>query len=146
MKSVFLSLLFLGLGITVFAAPTSNVEPEYEVTCRMKAKEIAAETYRGCITENKTAQIEMIRREYQDKLKGLKDQYDSEIKKLGVRKADNAKNRPRLPARKVAKRSRPVQQSQDDDVMVEVTNSSGKVITPIDESSMDLPEPIPVEN
>ncbi len=54
--------------------------------CKAKAKEIAAETYKGCIVENKQAQIERIRKEYQTKLAQLKNQYNSELKQISPSK------------------------------------------------------------
>lgn len=51
-----------------------------ELQCRSKAKEIAAETYRGCITEQKTAQIEEIKKQYQERIRQLKAEYEAELK------------------------------------------------------------------
>lgn len=74
----------LGVGIVYFIlcskafAQNSSVE----LMCRAKAKEVAAETYKGCVTELKQAQIEKIRTDYQSKLKELKDYYDGELRRV----------------------------------------------------------------
>lgn len=62
-------------------SPVASAQ-SYEVACRAKAKEIAAETYRTCVTDNKQAQLKKIRSEYQRKLNDLKGYYDGELKKL----------------------------------------------------------------
>jgi Skp family chaperone for outer membrane proteins len=80
MKTIIFSMLFVS-----FAAFAST--PSYELACRAKAKEIAAETYRGCVTENKTAEIARLRRDYQEKLKNLKNEYEAEVTKLGAKKS-----------------------------------------------------------
>jgi hypothetical protein len=77
-----LSLIFLALASQAHAANAQSIE----FMCKAKAKEIAAETYKGCITENKQAQVERIRTEYQAKLAELKNQYNSELKQLSPKK------------------------------------------------------------
>ena len=67
---------------------TSN---EIEASCRIKAKEVAAETYRGCVTEQKNSQIEQIKKEYAAKLQALKAHYEQELKKMNSKaKAEEA--------------------------------------------------------
>ena len=56
---------------------------EIENSCRIKAKEIAAEAYRGCVSEQKNSQIDQIKKEYQAKLNILKNHYEAELKKMG---------------------------------------------------------------
>jgi Skp family chaperone for outer membrane proteins len=107
-----IQILILLLPLSAFAAAQS-----YELACRAKAKEIAAETYRGCVTENKTAEIERLRRDYQSKLKNLKDEYEAEVVRLG--------------AKKVSKRQK--------------TQARVEIEAEKDESQMDIPEPIPVQ-
>lgn len=69
--------IYFILGSTAFAQNSS-----VELICRSKAKEVAAETYKGCVTELKQAQIEKIRTDYQSKLKELKDYYDGELRRV----------------------------------------------------------------
>ncbi len=57
-------------------------DASFEVMCRGKAKEIAAETYKGCMTEYRQTQLEQIRKEYKEELSQLKNQYDKKLKKL----------------------------------------------------------------
>ena len=77
------SLILLAMASQATAAGTNSIE----FMCKTKAKEIAAETYKGCVTENKQAQVERIRKEYQTKLAELKNQYNSELKQLSPKKA-----------------------------------------------------------
>ncbi|HEY8272315.1 MAG TPA: hypothetical protein VIG33_15595 [Pseudobdellovibrionaceae bacterium] len=53
-----------------------------ELTCRTKAKEIATQTYSGCVTEARNSQIDQIRKDYQKQLTELKAKYDKELKKV----------------------------------------------------------------
>ena len=64
----------------------SAAEGSFEVMCRNKAKEIAADTYKGCMTENRQTQLEQIRKEYKEELSNLKNQYDKRLKKLSKKK------------------------------------------------------------
>ncbi|HEX7673509.1 MAG TPA: hypothetical protein VF412_05030 [Bdellovibrio sp.] len=63
---------------------TTNAFPQtsYELTCRAKAKELAAQTYASCVTESRNAQVEQIRTNYQKELAALKSKYDKELKKM----------------------------------------------------------------
>lgn len=163
--------------------------PSFEVMCRQKAKEIAAETYRGCVTENKKTQIEQLRNDYQSRLKALKDEYETEIQRLSASKRtgdsaavkpDKSENRTEkndlsqaLPAPRAMNQGRPntigtakktarnqpranavraypsksrktgqattTEVVSDEEMTVELRPAER------DESSMDIPEPIPVE-
>ena len=103
-----------------------------EISCRAKAKEVAAETYRGCVSEYKNAEVERLRKNYQKKLKALKDNYEREIDTLtGEATKPASKSKKTLSA----KRSEAVE--------VKESNPAPALS---DESTMDLPEPVPVEN
>ena len=78
-----LSLIVLSFAMMSHAANSSSIE----FMCKAKAKEIAAETYKGCVTENKQAQIEQIRKEYQARLSELKNSYNSKLKQLSPKGA-----------------------------------------------------------
>lgn len=96
------SLILLAIASQATAASTGSIE----FMCKAKAKEIAAETYKGCVTENKQAQVERIRKEYQTKLAELKNQYNSELKQLSPKKAGKATaavetNASEMPAKKM---------------------------------------------
>lgn len=69
------------------AEAQSSSEPAESIDfmCRTKAKEIAAETYSTCVHDNKQAEIERIRQDYQAELAQIKAKYDSEIKGLTTR-------------------------------------------------------------
>lgn len=87
-RSAFLTLKTVFWMTVIFRSGTVLAQ-SYEVSCRAKAKEVAAETYRTCITENKQAHLQKIRSEYQQKLSDLKNHYDGELKKL---KSGNSSN------------------------------------------------------
>jgi hypothetical protein len=159
-------------------------QPPFELACRMKAKEIAAETYRGCVTENRKAQIDQVKSEYQAKLKALKDEYDQELKKAAGRSSTNNSDdsasiapsseqnqsnivsptsrrdnaRTKASNRVVAKSSLPSKRRALRDGSTSSGSSAGSANQDMsvrlrtmpsqlaDESSMDIPEPIPVES
>lgn len=58
-------------------------QTSYELQCKAQAKELALQTYQTCVTENRQAQIESVRKEYQQKLLELKEHYNQELKKAG---------------------------------------------------------------
>ncbi|MFZ3229144.1 MAG: hypothetical protein WA160_02980 [Pseudobdellovibrio sp.] len=78
------------LSIFVFSlllSKTGFAQASFEVMCRNKAKEIAADTYKGCMTEQRQSQIEQIRKDYKEKLSNLKNHYDKELKKISSGKS-----------------------------------------------------------
>ncbi len=77
-----LLLAFSSASAVEVSTPIKNAS-EIEMSCRLKAKEIAAETYRGCVADQKNAQIDQIKKEYADRLAALKAHYEEELKKLG---------------------------------------------------------------
>ncbi len=72
----------LSLSIQSNAATVSDIDQ----MCRIQAKEIAATKYRTCITENKTAQIEKLKKDYQSELNKIKAHYEGELNKLKTSK------------------------------------------------------------
>ena len=119
--------------LTAMPAATEN---SIEVTCRAKAKEVAAEKYRNCVNEGRNAEIDRLKKDYQERLRSLKEDYEKEIDKMGVKKS--SKKKTDAPA-KIAAVKTPV-----------LTPVAAPVAATIhdempDESRMDLPEPIPVE-
>jgi hypothetical protein len=71
------------LVLTFFAVSAGAQQSSMELTCRAKAKEIAAQTYSSCVTEARNTQIDQIRKDYQKQLNDLKAKYDRELKKVG---------------------------------------------------------------
>jgi len=67
------------LGLSAQAQQQSSME----LSCRAKAKEIAAQTYSSCVTDARNTQIDQIRKDYQKQLTELKAKYDRELKKIG---------------------------------------------------------------
>lgn len=72
----------LVLSGSVALAQDFKSSNEIESSCRIKAKEIAANTYRTCVVDQKNSQIEQIKKEYQAKLRALKVHYEAELKKM----------------------------------------------------------------
>lgn len=88
--------------IVVFYAYTQSVSASgisaaggsnsLDLMCRNKAKELAAETYKSCITESKQAQVSQLRDEYKSKLADLKDHYDGELNKISNGQANTSQS------------------------------------------------------
>ncbi len=113
--------LFLISAFSI-ASHAQTASPSYELSCRAKAKGAAAETYKGCVTEGRQAEVEKVRQEYQEKIKTLKAQYERDLKQAaGSKSTTTAAAAPAsTPAVSKAKE-------------VKITN---------DDSTMDIPEPI----
>lgn len=59
-----------------------NIPPQRENQCRSQAKEMAMQTYQSCLNDARAAQVEQLKKEYQQKLKALKTDYEKQIKSL----------------------------------------------------------------
>ena len=79
--------LLIALTINLLAGLSAFADSSYELTCRNRAKEIAAESYKNCVTENRQTQLQQIRSDYKEKLADLKNHYDSELKKVSGKQA-----------------------------------------------------------
>lgn len=142
------------LGVTRMAVGATEA-PEYELICRSKAKEIAAETYRGCVVDARTTQIDQLRKDYQDRLRSMKQDYERQLKQLGSGKSAKASETsnalPKKSANKVATvttgKMSPKKVMKASDA-VEEMNVELKPTARVnsDDSSLDIPEPTPVEN
>jgi len=75
----------------LFAA-NSQSSQSVEFMCKAKAKELAAETYKNCVTEIKQTQVKSLRKEYEDKLTELKKHYEKELKKISNGQSSAASN------------------------------------------------------
>jgi hypothetical protein len=95
-------LVFTLGALTVQAQQSSS-----DLTCRAKAKEIAAQTYSGCVTETRNTQIDQIRKDYQKQLTDLKAKYDRELKKVGGKANTSAAATKAAPAASAATGSTP---------------------------------------
>lgn len=87
------------ISIIFITSKVTAAESSFEVSCRIKAKELAAETYKNCVTEQKQLQLEQIRNDYKVKLNELKNHYDKELKKLNTKShaSDNSyEEKPKL--------------------------------------------------
>lgn len=60
-----------------------------QLLCESKAKEVAQSTYAQCIQQNRTAELEKIKREYQSKTSQLKSYYEKKIKALSLKKRNH---------------------------------------------------------
>lgn len=77
------------LSLVAFAS-LSQAQTHIENSCKVKAKEIAAESYKTCVTDNRAKELEAIRKDYQKKLTALKAQYEKQLKKVAP-KSSSAK-------------------------------------------------------
>ncbi len=91
-SSALFATLAVTLNLSSFAQAQNSSSAEFQ--CRNKAKEIAAETYKGCMTDNRQAQLEQIRKEYKEKLSDLKSHYDKELKKMAGQNSANSLGSP----------------------------------------------------
>ena len=80
--------------------PRGSKAAEIEATCRVEAKKAATETYRGCVSEKKSAQLDALKKAYDERLQALKRQYEQELDRVAparkgakVRSSDGAKNK-----------------------------------------------------
>src|SRR5437868_10258512 len=89
MKALLNNVAFFVLTLGAVTAQAQQ-QSSSELTCRAKAKEIAAQTYSGCVTEARNTQIDQIRRDYQKQLTDLKAKYDRELKKVGGKGSTSA--------------------------------------------------------
>lgn len=141
----------LAAAVIIFGVVTSGLlsqasisgESSYELSCRAKAKELAADSYRNCVSENRNAEIEKIKKEYQERLRTLKEDYEKEVEKLGgkrsAKKPESAQKL--LAAAKVGKKS-----NSESGAAMNVESHPNISHGLSDDSMMDLPEPIPVES
>ena len=139
------STLVLGLcfaGMTAVASVQG--ETSYELMCRAKAKDIAADTYRSCVTENRNAEIEKVKKDYQERLRSLKEDYEKEIDKMGGK---TSAKKPAASAKMLAATQPPTKKMANTETESMTSESHVKSSDNMpDESQMDLPEPIPVES
>ncbi|MBC7419360.1 MAG: hypothetical protein H7328_01410 [Bdellovibrio sp.] len=89
--------VLVAVNLGSFAHAQNSSSSEFQ--CRSKAKEIAAETYKGCMTDQRQAQLEQIRKDYKEKLSELKSHYDKELKKLSNGKTSAAVSAPEASAK-----------------------------------------------
>lgn len=150
MKSSTLKIVFvLGiLSISNFASAAPQPSAgggSFELMCRNRAKEVAAETYKGCVTENKQTQIKEVRKEYEQELAAVKNRFENKLKKIS--KGESVKDSSAI-------QSAPPQASSDDNISVQnnkpskegyIKRSSGarelhmnSEATPKDQSNNDL--------
>ncbi|AZZ36681.1 hypothetical protein CIK05_07730 [Bdellovibrio sp. qaytius] len=110
LKSVF-ALAILSISISSMAAVGGG---SFELMCRSRAKEIATETYKNCVTENKQTQIKEVRKEYEQELAAVKNRFENKLKKIS--KGESAKS-------EAPTQAAPIQsvapQSSDDNIPVQ---------------------------
>lgn len=64
-------------------APKFSKTEVLEATCRVEAKKAATETYRSCVAEKKSAQLETLKKAYDQRIADLQRQYEQELQLLG---------------------------------------------------------------
>ena len=103
------------LGLLMVFGVKAFGQTSQELTCKAQAKEVALQTYQGCVTEARKEQMDTLRKEYSAKLSELKEHYNKELKKAagkeGVKEANEDANSSEegtiqlKPAKKAAKTS-----------------------------------------
>lgn len=81
MKNIALKTVFV-LGLLSLSNTALAASGSFELMCRNRAKEIAAETYKNCVTENKQTQIKEVRKEYEQELAAVKNRFENKLKKI----------------------------------------------------------------
>lgn len=90
MKSTALkTVLLLGILSISNSSMAAVGGSSFELMCRNKAKEIAAETYKNCVTDAKQSQIKEVRKEYEEELAAVKSRFENKLKKIS--KGESAK-------------------------------------------------------
>jgi hypothetical protein len=84
MKTFGNNIAALTLTLFVGSFATAQTTTSTDITCRTKAKDVAAQAYAACMGSSQTSQLEQVRKEYQKQLAELKSHYDQELKKIGA--------------------------------------------------------------
>lgn len=129
--------------------PSAQALEKQEIACRTKAKEAAAQSFRSCMVETKSTQIEQIRKEYQEKLSKMKAEYEQQLGKVSGKKSGTVqKTDSRDSSLPVIEIKTETDQNQKiwtgDFSQSRRTQPAGKAILYSDKS--EAPEPIPVES
>lgn len=162
MKTV-LKILSIMAASYLLAAQTVRAQSDIELTCRSKAKEVAVETYTGCVSEGRKARLSEIRSNYKAEVATVKAKYDQMLKDMsasGSAKAAPAKKakaatapartgRAEKPTAGVA-RSLPAKQNDNGPALPIATESDEQAVVTMDSSSEQdaegvTPEPEMVE-
>ena len=69
------------LGLVLVFGVKAFGQSSQELSCKAQAKEIALQTYQGCVTDARKEQMDSLRKEYSAKLSELKEHYNKELKK-----------------------------------------------------------------
>lgn len=83
------TVLVLGILSISNSSMAATGQGSFELMCRNKAKEIAAETYKNCVTDAKQSQIKEVRKEYEEELAAVKNRFENKLKKIS--KGESAK-------------------------------------------------------
>ncbi len=84
-------------SLSAFSNVSEPAAPLYEASCKIKAKEAAAQIFRSCMSDEKNAQLEQIRKEFQDKLSEMRVDYEKELNRLSKQKKQNETQKSETP-------------------------------------------------
>lgn len=89
----------------VSGSSSSSSGNAFEALCRVKAKESANLAFRSCMSENKSTEIENIRKEYQERLSAIKAEYEKDLGRVSGRKkqADQKQQSSAMPSKSSGK-------------------------------------------
>lgn len=94
----------------VLANKAARAQGSIELMCRNKAKEIAFQTYNGCVTEEKATRLNDLKERYKSRMSEVKDEFQRELDDINGKKtpeAPAAKPAAKAPAKTSAKAAKP---------------------------------------
>lgn len=136
MKSTALKTTVLVLGILSISnsSMAANGSGSFELMCRNKAKEIAAETYKNCVTDQKQSQLKEVRKEYEEELAAVKNRFQNKLKKISKGESAKASTTPSSDDNIVIQNNKPSNEGY-------IKRSSGARELPMDSESMPKDQP-----
>lgn len=77
----------------IFTASPAQGSMDTHVTCQTQAKSAAVLLYKGCMTgsDEKASEVSRLRRQFEERLKSIQDDYERELKELRDRKKSEAR-------------------------------------------------------
>lgn len=136
MKSTALKTTVLVLGILSISnsSMAATGSGSFELMCRNKAKEIAAETYKNCVTDQKQSQLKEVRKEYEEELAAVKNRFQNKLKKISKGESAKASTTPSSDDNIVIQNNKPSNEGY-------IKRSSGARELPMDSDSMPKDQP-----
>jgi hypothetical protein len=81
--------LLVLFALSIKALQSFAQSNNFDVMCRAKAKELANQSYKNCMYENRTTELEKLKKDFQAKMKKLKEDYEKEVARIGGKVSKN---------------------------------------------------------